>query len=98
MRLIILFGPFILLPFLVALTLSLTKSKPYKWTYIFTYTFLVGYFLFISRLSYLQDKTEPSTKFWSDLYYVIMFLITLFIVTPLSLGLQKVFYKMLNKK
>ena len=97
MRLIILFAPFLLLPFLVALTLSLTKKQLNKWTNFSTYTLLISYFLFISRLTYLQDNPEPSTKGWYVLYFIITLLIMLFIITPLALILQKVFYKILTK-
>ncbi len=96
MRLVILFGPFVLLPFIVALIFSRIKVKPYKWTYVITYLVLFGYCLLLNYLVSNNNPADPSTKGWFDLYSVIFGLMILFVIAPLSLVLQKAFYKMLE--
>src|SRR3982751_4801770 len=93
---VILFAPFILLPFLVAIIYRFTKKSPQKWTYTLTYMLLMCYFIIVVKLEYAN--TESPTEGWFLMYLPFIFLIVTFVITPLSLGLQSIFFRILLKK
>ena len=95
MRVIIFFGPSLLLPLLIALIYRFTKLTPKKWTYILTYVTLVIYFTFLLNLEW--NESDSSAKGWFQMYLPLYFIIILFIITPLSLLLQSIFFRILRR-
>lgn len=95
MSLFIIFAPYLLVPLIIALLFRLAHKKPGAWVYAATYLLLMGYFVVLAKAG--SEETEPSTRAWLLLYLDMAYLIMLFIITPISLLLQKGFFKILEK-
>lgn len=94
-QLILLFAPYILIPFILSLVSKYVKSTLHFFTYILTLIIIISYpFLLYSMEDYLQlPRSGPG----EDSIQLNFLICNMFIFLPIALILQYVFNRVINK-
>ena len=88
----IIFAPFVVIPFLVALYYKRFNNTRVKRAYAFTYIVLLIYYVAFSRFTYLYTPPAPSVDAWYPLVFIGGLLVVALLMAPAALLLQKVFF------